>query len=130
VPCEAHLAAGVAGCEQAEQLVFTGLVEAFVGLGEQPAGSVERVGLVASVAEGLLLHPAAALIELRVLVLDHVERVGDLGGVRKRVGEGLAVGAGEVQHAPADSGPPGGWLVLDPGGGARRGATRHDFEQL
>jgi hypothetical protein len=66
VPGGAHLASRVTGVEQAGQPGAAAVVEAFVGAGEQPAGPVERVVLVAPVAEGLLLDSAAALIEALV----------------------------------------------------------------
>jgi hypothetical protein len=40
VPRHAGLAAGVAGFERIAQLGVAGLVEAFVGLGQQPPGPV------------------------------------------------------------------------------------------
>src|SRR5690606_2421367 len=73
VPGEADLAAGIAGLEQPDELGVAGVVEAFVALGEQPAGTVERVGAAAPMTERVLLDPAAALIELRVRQLDDVE---------------------------------------------------------
>jgi hypothetical protein len=54
------------------------------------------------VAYGLVLYPPPALVELRVRQLHGVERVGDLGDVVQGVVEGLAVGAGQVQHTEAD----------------------------
>ena len=81
MPGHPDLALGVAGLEEAEQLRVARLVEAFVALGEQPPAPVERVVLVAAVAEGLLLDPAAHVVEAGVGQLDHVERVRDLGGV-------------------------------------------------
>ena len=103
---ETDLAAGVAGFEQRDQLGAALVVEAFIGAGEQAAGTIERVGAAVAVSEGVLLHATAALIQLRVRELHQVERVHDLGRVRECVSQGLAVRAGEVQHAPADPGPP------------------------
>jgi len=130
VPGHAHLAAGVTRGEQAAELRVTGLVEAFVGLGEQAPGPVERVVLAASVAEGVVLHPPAAFIQLRVGELDHMERVSDLRDMSEGLREGLAVGAGEVQHAVADRLPPAGGAGLEPGAGAGGGAAGDDVEEL
>jgi hypothetical protein len=66
VPGSAHLALRIAGIEQGDQPGAASVVEELVGLGEQPAGPVERVVLVASVPEGLVLHPAAHLVEALV----------------------------------------------------------------
>ncbi len=102
VPCHAHLCVGVAGFEQTEQLLAALLVEAFIGLGEKSATSVERVVLVAAVAEGLVLDAAAYLVELRVGELHEVERIGDLGGGREHRVEREAPRARQVQHRPPD----------------------------
>ncbi len=86
VPGGADLAVGVAGVEQTQQLGAALVVEAFVGLGQQSAGPVERIALAAPVAERVVLDPPAALIQLGVGQLAHVERViwggGDYGGGR------------------------------------------------
>src|SRR5690606_31211661 len=97
---------------------------------EQPTGSIERVVAAAAVAEGLVLDTAAALIELRVGVLHEMERVRDLPGLREAVGEGLAVGARQVEHPPADPGPPRRRPGVEPGRRASSGAAGHDIEQL
>lgn len=57
-------------------------VETFSAGEQHLADPVERVVLAAPMAEGLVLHPAAALVELGVGVLDDVEWIGDLGDVR------------------------------------------------
>jgi hypothetical protein len=93
MPREAHLASGVAGLEESEELGLTPVVEAFVALSEQPPRPVERVVLVAPVAEGLVLDPAATLVQLRIRELHHMERIRDLPGVGERIGEGLPVRA-------------------------------------
>ena len=51
---------------------------------ENMADAVERVALAASVAEGLLLDPAADVIDGRTGELDDMERVQHAGGVRVR----------------------------------------------
>jgi hypothetical protein len=47
-------------------------VEAFIGPGEQPAGPVERIVLAASMPHGVVLDPAAALIQLLVGDANHI----------------------------------------------------------
>ena len=61
VPRHAHLAVRVAGVEEPDQLGAAVVVESFVGLGQQPTASVERIVSVAAVAEGRVLDASAAL---------------------------------------------------------------------
>ncbi len=70
----AVVASGVAGVEQPEELGAGRVVEAFVGHGQQAPRSIQRVGLVAPVAEGVVLHSAAGLVEALVGELHHVEQ--------------------------------------------------------
>jgi hypothetical protein len=116
------------GGEESEEPGLATLVEALVGLGEQTPGPVERVVLSAPVAEGLVLDPAAALVELRVRQLHEVERVSDEGGVSEAVLEGLA--AGEVEHPVADGVAPRLGAGLEPGAGTGGAAAGHHVEQL
>jgi hypothetical protein len=76
-----HLTAGITRFEQAQQPAAATVVEAFVCVGQESPVPVERVGLVAPGPEGLLLDPAAHLVELGVGQLHQGERVGDLHGV-------------------------------------------------
>ncbi len=99
-------------------------------LGQQAPGPVEGVVLAAPVAQGLVLHPPAALVELGVGQLDEVERVGHLGDVAKGVLEGLAVGPGDVEYAEADGGPPRLRPGLEPGARRGRRAAGDDIEQV
>ncbi len=122
VPCRADLAPRVAGVEEPHELPTTLVVEAFVGLGQQPPVPVERVALVAPVPERLVLDTSTALVELAVGVFDHVERIGDLADVTEGVVVDLAVGARHVQHPPPDRGPPLLGLRADPCADVRRGA--------
>lgn len=64
MPGHAHLATRIASFEQAHQLRFAAFVEVFVGLGQQASGTVERIVFVAPMAHRLVLHSAAALVEL------------------------------------------------------------------
>jgi hypothetical protein len=81
VPGHAHLAVGVAGVEQADEAGVAPIVEAFVRLGQQAAGPTQRVVLSAPVADGVVLHPPAALVELGVGQLHEIKGVGDLDRV-------------------------------------------------
>ena len=82
------------------------VVEAFVGLGQQPPAAVERIVFAASMAERLVLHPAAALIELVVRELHDMERVGDLDGVGQHRVEHRPIRARQIQRRPRDVRPP------------------------
>lgn len=66
MPSCADLASRITCVEQSEELLTSSVVEAFVGLGEQASAAVERVVFVAAVAEGLVLDPAADLVETLV----------------------------------------------------------------
>ena len=56
----------------------------FTGDLEELAGPVERIVLVASVAELFGLNPPADQVEFQVGELHNMERVSDLSRVRKR----------------------------------------------
>jgi len=43
MPRHLHVPVGVTGTEQPDELVVAAVVEAFVGLGQQPAGPIQRV---------------------------------------------------------------------------------------
>ncbi len=66
VPGIAYFASEVAGIEQATEAGLAAFVEAFMGLGEQAAAPIQRVGLAAPVAEGLVLNSTADLVEALV----------------------------------------------------------------
>ena len=97
VPGDAHLAAGIAGVEQAEQLRPAVVLQAFVGPGEQAAGSIQRVVSVATVAERLVLHPPPALVQLGVGELHQVKRIGDLDRLGQHRVEHRTIGTREIQ---------------------------------
>ena len=86
-------------------------------LGQQPSGAIQRIVLAAPMPDRLVLDAAATLVQLLIRELDEMERVGDLGDVRERVVEGLAIRPGEVQHAPTDRGAPLVGTILEPGAG-------------
>jgi hypothetical protein len=130
VPGHAHVAPRIASVEQAPQLGFAAVVEALVGLGQQPPGPVERVVFAAPVADGLVLHPPPALVEFRVGQPHEMERISHLGHVAKGVVEGLAVRARRVQHPEADRLAPLLGLGLEPCAGTGGAAAGHDVEEL
>ena len=53
-------------------------------------------------AERLVLHPAAHLIELGVGQLDEMKRIGDLGGVGQHRVEHRPIRAGQIERRPLD----------------------------
>jgi len=55
VPGVFDLALGIAGGQKPEELGAALVVEAFVGLGEEPADPIQRIGLAAPVSDGLVL---------------------------------------------------------------------------
>ena len=72
-----HLAVGVADVEPREHPGEAGRVEVFIS-GEEPAADpTERVTLVAAMAQGGVLHPAANLVQRRVGQPDDVEAIDD-----------------------------------------------------
>lgn len=130
MPRSADLAPGVAGVEQTEQLRAGAVVEALVGHGQQAPRSVEGVGLVAPVAEGVVLHSAADFVEALVGQLHHVEGVRDLGGVGQHRVERQAPRPRQVQHRPRDGIEPGLGLIAEPRTQPRRGAAGDHVEEL
>jgi len=96
---------------------------------EAPA-PIQRIGLAAPVAQGLVLHPPAALVELGVGQLHQVERIGDLDRVGHHGGERPCGGARQIQGGVADLLPPLLSLFLQPRRGVCTTATRNDVEEL
>ena len=105
-------------------------LEAFVGLGEQPPAPIEGIGLSAAVAHGLVLHPPAALVELGVGELAHMEGIGHLGGVGHHVVEDRPIGTGQIEGGPARPVSPLLPLCLQPLRRPLAAATRDDVEEL
>ncbi len=130
MPGRGDLAAGIAGPEQSEELVPAVVVDPLMRLGEQPPAAVEGIVLVAPVSERLVLDPTATFVELVVSQLDHVERIGDLGGVRDHGVEHGTVGAGEIEGGKADGVQPLPTLCFEPGLRVLPLATRDDVEEL
>ena len=103
-------------------------VEAFVGHGEQAAAPVERIVLAAPMAERLVLHPAATLVETP-------GSPGARRGTGRRPGRRRGAScrtptcrAGQIQGRPGDPGPPRSRSGGEPGARPRRVTTRHDVE--
>gem|GEM_PF-1565538 len=130
VPGHADLAVRVAGLEEAQQLRASLVVDAFISLGEQPAAPIQRVGLVASVTEGVVLHPSPALIQLLVRELHHMERVRDLNRVRQHRVEHQPVRAPQVEGCELDPITPLLRSLLEPLARPRSVATLDHVEQL
>ncbi len=130
MPRRADLALGIASFEQPAQLGVAAVVEPFVGLRQEPPCAVERIGLAAPMTEGLVLHPASALVQLVVGQLGEVERIGDLAGMPQAFVEDLAVGARHVEHPPTDGLLPGFGLLVEPLERLDRRAAFDDVDQL
>lgn len=77
-PCHPHLPVWVTGLEESQQLGLATSVEAFSTLGQQASAAEQRIVLVATMTEGLVLGSAAAFIETLVGQLDDMERIGNL----------------------------------------------------
>ena len=84
MPGVADLAVGVACVEQAPQPDAAGVGDVLGRRHQQLARPVEGVVLAAAVPQGLVLDPAADLVEGVVAQSHDVERVRDLLGVRQR----------------------------------------------
>ena len=80
--------------------------EAFVAAQQQPSDPVERITGAATVAEGLVLHSSAHVVNGAVGEPVSVEPVNDHGGVRQRGGEPVEVAAMRVQRHLGDAGKP------------------------
>ena len=117
MPGHADFAAWIAGLEEADELGPAVVVEAFVGLREEPPAPVQRVVLAASVAERVVLHPAPALIHRGVGDLDQMERIRDLPSGREHRVEDFAIGTGQIQRGPLDRVEPGFRAAGQPGDG-------------
>lgn len=68
--------------KQAEKLRAACLVEAFVGLGEQPPAAIQRIVFAAPMTRRVVVDPAPDLVESRrwLASLITMKRIGDLGG--------------------------------------------------
>jgi hypothetical protein len=72
---------------------------------QQPADLVQRLGLVPVVAEDVLLHAAAGLVDHLGAELDHVERVQHGDCVVRAVADRLGLPAEGVQRVALGAGP-------------------------
>ena len=91
LPHSGDVAVGIAGPQQPHQLLSTLDVQTLLGLGQEPPTAIERIGLPTAMTEGLVLHPAPALVELGVGRADlrwngvrHLDGVGEHEGVKTR----------------------------------------------
>ena len=125
-----HVAVGIAGPKQPRELLVALVVEALLGLGQQAPAPIEGIGLAAPVAERLVLHPPAALVELGVGELGDVEGIGDQGGVGHHDLEDASIGAGQVEGAELDALTERRRLLGQPGHGLGTASTRDDVEEL
>ncbi len=130
VPRHTDLPLRVARLQEAEQLLVALLIETLVAHREQPPRPIERIFLVASMSEGVLLDPAAHVIVAGVRELDQLERVRDLHGVGQRVVERLAIRTRQIQRSPLDAIPPRLVAVLEPARRRLRAAPLDHIDQL
>lgn len=71
---------------------------------EQLADPIQRVGLAAPMAEGLVLDPAPDLIDAPVPDPNDMERIGDAGGVIKVGGQAGPERLGQIRGHHLDPG--------------------------
>jgi hypothetical protein len=74
-------------------------VEALGGQGQPLAAPVERIALVATMAEGLLVDPATGAVDHPGPDPDHVEHISNGGGVEQMRGERGSERLVEVGHS-------------------------------
>src|SRR5438552_11330847 len=85
---------------------MSAFIETF-GAGEQQlADPIQRVGLAASVSEGLVLHAAADAVDAAVRDAHHMEGVGDALGVIKMWREPGPEALGEIGGNDLDARQP------------------------
>ena len=120
----------VAGAQQPHQPVVLVGGEPLAGDREPAACSPQRVVASVAVAEGLVLHTTAALVERGVGELHDVERIGDLVGVGQHRVEHRPVRGGQIERRPLDLGPPGVVAGGEPAARLDTVAARHDVEEL
>ena len=130
VPGGGHIALRVTGLEQVQQLASAVFTQALLGLGEEASASIEGVVFVAAVSERLVLDPAPRLVELGRRQLDHVEGIGNEGGIGELGGEDRLVGGGQVEGAVGDGGLPGRVAVLEPLLRALTASSLDDVQEL
>jgi hypothetical protein len=116
LPRGRDLTVRVACSEQTEPPVGRAGVE-LLRSDREPPDPVERIGLAATVARGVLLDPPTDIVHAAVGELDHVEHVRDLPGVREHRVKHLAVGAGQIERGPLDRGQPARIACCEPSDG-------------
>ena len=100
LPGKIDFPVGVAGVEAPGELGLLALGEVFHAVAEQPADLVQRVVFVASVAEGVLLHPAADLVDDLSPEPDDMEGVEDRHRVGQLVTDRVGIAAERIQARP------------------------------
>ena len=103
-PGAEELVARVPDAQTEQHPVAAALVEAFVTGEEQLADPIQRVGLAAPMAEGLVLDPAPDLIDAPVPDPNDMERIGDAGGVIKVGGQAGPERLGQIRGHHLDPG--------------------------
>jgi hypothetical protein len=105
------------------------LVEAFGSHENDPADPVERIGFPAPMAEGVVLDPAADLVDAPVGQGDDVEAVRHQGRVGDTGGEGVPVSSERVDRGHRDLIPPRLGSPLEPVGHDFPGAALDNVHQ-
>ncbi|MBO0879701.1 MAG: hypothetical protein J2P17_04890 [Mycobacterium sp.] len=98
-------------------------------MAEQPADAVERAVFVPAPVQGLLLHPAADLVDDLGAEPDDVERVEHGDRVWELVADGVGVAAERVQGGVLDAGDELGQLAFQPVGVGGSGSAGNDVDQ-
>ncbi len=84
VPRQTNLAAGIACSEQTAEFGVGTFAEPFMSRNEQPPHPIERVLFAAAMPQGVVLDPAAHLVDAVVAQTDHMKRISDLPSVWQR----------------------------------------------
>ena len=103
LPGQVHLPVGVAVLEAVGDLGLLAFGEVLHAVAEQPADLVERVVLVAAVAEGVLLDAAADLVDDLGAEPHDVERVEHRDRVGQPVADRVGVAPERVQRGGLDA---------------------------
>jgi hypothetical protein len=124
-PGAEHLLVGVAHLEAEQHPLEAGALQALGAGQHQLSDPVEGIAPASPMAEGLVLDPAAHLIEAAVGDPHDVERVGHPDRVIEPAIQARAVGLGQVGRHHAHAGEPRRRLAIEPGS-QRRGAVSRD----
>jgi len=97
---------GITDAQAQQQPVAALVVEPFVAGEQQLADAIERVVLAASMAQRLVLHPPADLVQAPVADPDHVKWICHSGGVVQLGRQPGPEGLGQVGGHHLDAGDP------------------------